>query len=175
MEVGGDVDTGDLLTVGGGVQGRDLDVRVCEVLGVTQVCGVLVRECGDPGEETLLLHSPHHPRHGPGLAAQRVVVRYQHVDRNPAGIKQKLFAFLVSTPLPVSVESVEEILDGIVDPVSRTLAGVQSDDSPGHQGHSVQVSPADDVESLVETLQTVHLILLLKQKHLSAGMELVTC
>ena len=68
--------------------------------------------------------------------------------------------------LPVGVEPVEEILNCIIDSLSDVPARVQSDDSPGHQRDRVQVTAPDDVESLVEILQTVNFILILKQEHL---------
>ena len=106
---------------------------------------MIVVSPGHLGQVTVLVNGAHHPRHCLALTAQCRVVRYQHVDADPVG-----------------VESVEEVLDSVVDTLGEVASRVELHDSSGHERHSVQVPPPDDTESFTEVLQTPSTTLIFK-------------
>ena len=89
-------------------------------------------------------------------------MRDQHVDRDAVGVQPALSS-LVPLSTPQVRVPVEEVLDGEVDAGAEVP---ELHDGPGHEGHGVQVPPADDVQSLVEVLETPRPALGLELQHL---------
>ena len=118
MQVSRDVGRGDLASSGhvlvSRVQRHGLELRVVQVLSVTEDSGSLVSLLTHRQHVTGLVNGPHHPGQCLLLPQQGVVLRYQHVDRDPVDIKP-----------------VKEVLDGVSHPLGA-VDGLHLEYGCGH-------------------------------------------